>query len=182
MEASNIKFIFQCDSCHQSFTSNENKRLHTCDSLLDRHYAVDEREKRRAATEAKSMRESSTNDEESDLEIRRTVSFSCRIEIENETALSICSINQSQKLPNAIVDSSSEEEEREENLSESLKLSFSSESPLSDEDDALDDEDSDDDRDVRKCLVCGAKFSNPGERADHIDATGHGREESKLPF
>ena len=181
MEASNIKLIFQCDSCHQSFTSNENKRLHTCDSLLDRHYAVDEREKRRAATEAKSMRESSTNDEESDLEIRRTVSFSCHIEIENETVLSICSINQSQKLPNAIVDSSSEEE-REENLSESLKLSFSSESPLSDEDDALDDEDSDDDRDVRKCLVCGAKFSNPGERADHIDATGHGREESKLPF
>ena len=144
---------------------------------------MDEREKRRAATEAKSMRESSTNDEESDLEIRRPVSFSCYIEIE---IFIICSINQTQKLPNAIVDSASEEEEREENLSESLKLSLetSSESPLSDEDDALDgeDSDSDDDRDVRKCLVCGAKFSNPGERADHIDATGHGREESKLPF
>ena len=67
--------VFQCDSCHQTFTSKENKRLHTCDSLLDRHFAVDEREKRRATAVTKSMRESSTNDEESDLEIRKPVSF-----------------------------------------------------------------------------------------------------------
>lgn len=69
-------------------------------------------------------------------------------------------------------------------MSESLKLSLetSSESAPSEEELVQDDEDSDDDRNVRKCSVCGAKFSNPGQRAEHIDETGHGKEESKLPF
>ena len=86
------------------------------------------------------------------------------------------------KRQNAIVDSSSEEEGDE--VSESFKLSLetSSESAPSDEEVVHDDEDSDDDRNVRKCLECGANFSNPGQRAEHIDETGHGREESKLPF
>ena len=87
------------------------------------------------------------------------------------------------KRQNAIVDSSSEEE-GEDDVSESFRLSLetSSESAPTDEEVLQDDEDSDDDRNVRKCLECGAKFSNPGQRAEHIDETGHGREESKLPF
>ena len=88
-----------------------------------------------------------------------------------------------QKRRNTISDSSSEEEE-EDKGTDSFKLSFepSSESAASDEEPVLGDDDSDDDRNVRKCQVCGAKFSNPGQRAQHIDETGHGREESKLPF
>ena len=92
-----------------------------------------------------------------------------------------------------LVDSEEENEEEQDddrdaaasrNFAESLETS--SEEEPSEEEVVLrmeeDSDESDDDRNVRKCAECGEKFSNPGQRAEHIDRTGHGKETSKLPF
>ena len=91
-----------------------------------------------------------------------------------------------------LVDSEEENEEENEgdrdvasrNFAESLETS--SEEEPSEEEVVLrmeeDSDESDDDSNVRKCAECGEKFSNPGQRAEHIDMTGHGKETSRLPF